>query len=156
MGFSALFIGNYRHNLDSKNRVKVPSKFLSGSQDSWKGTTLYLGKGMEGCLFLFSEEDWKEITGRMKHLSLGRQYARDFQRLFFANTYEVTVDGSGRILVPEGLKKRAGITREIVFLGAGSRIELWDAKQWESREAKIGGDYESFAETLFQPGSDDV
>ena len=71
------------------------------------------------------------------------------QRLFFSDTYEVDVDGSGRILIPDVLRTAAGLARELVFLGAGDRIEIWDAERWKARKAKIAGGYAKIASEIF-------
>jgi len=145
-----LFIGTYYHNLDAKNRIKVPRKFLEKAHKPDKSTMFYITKGMEGCLFFFTEDRWIDLTQKLNDLSLGALQARDFQRLFFADTYEVNVDSSGRVLVPEGLKQTAGIAKEAVFLGAGNRVELWDAEKWNSRKAEITGGFEEIAADILQ------
>lgn len=109
----------------------------------------YITMGMEDCLFLFPEARWNELTSQLNSLSLGTLEARDFQRLFFSDTYEVEVDGSGRILIPEVLKEAAGLEREVVFLGAGSRVEIWDGERWTSRKKKIAGGYAKIASDIF-------
>lgn len=144
-----MFIGTFYHNLDAKNRVKIPSKLLDKARDpEKKAATFYITKGMEGCLFLFTEERWMQLAENFHNLSLGAVQAREFQRLFFANAFEVNVDGSGRILIPEGLKKTAKITREVVLLGAGNRIEVWDAKTWDSHNDEIDGGFEEIAAAI--------
>lgn len=148
-GTEAVFIGTFCHNLDSKNRVTIPRKILDKVKTDGKTSTFYISMGMEDCLFLFPEDRWNELTQSLKGLSLGTLEARDFQRLFFSDTYEVDVDGSGRILIPDVLRTAAGLAREIVFLGAGDRIEVWDAESWKARKAKIAGGYAKIASEIF-------
>lgn len=145
-----MFIGTFYHNLDAKNRVKVPRKILERAQKSDQPTRFFLNKGMEGCLFLFTEERWNELTQKLNNLSLGAEKARDFQRMFFASTHEVFVDGSGRILIPEVLKSAAGFKSKVVFLGAGNRVELWDEDKWETRLGSISEGYEEIAEVILE------
>lgn len=144
-----MFIGTFRHNLDAKNRVTIPRKILEKAKVSGKSTTFYISVGLDDCLFLFPEERWDELTQTLEKLSLGTEEARDFQRLFYSDTYEVDVDGSGRVLIPEVLKQAAGLNREVVFLGAGSRVEIWDAEKWDARKGKISGGYTKIASDIF-------
>ena len=148
VGYLALFIGTFYHNLDAKNRVTVPRKILEKAVGNGRPTRFYLSVGMDDCLFLFTEDRWQELTRSLDSVSLGRQEARDFQRLFFSDTHEVDVDASGRILIPDVLKSAAGLTREVVFLGAGSRVEIWDAEQWKTRKNKIAGGYAKIASDI--------
>ena len=148
VGYVALFIGTFHHNLDAKNRVTVPRKILEKAVSNSRPARFYISMGMEDCLFLFTEERWQELTQSLDSVPLGKLEARDFQRLFFSDTYEVDVDGSGRILIPDVLKTNAGLTREVVFLGAGSRVEIWDAERWKARKNKIAGGYATIASEI--------
>ncbi len=148
VGSLALFIGTFYHNLDAKNRVTVPRKILEKAGVTEQSAKFYISMGMEECLFLFTEERWKILTLSFENQSMGKSDARDFQRLFFSDTYEVDLDGSGRILIPEGLKTAAELEREVVFLGAGTRVEIWDADRWKIRKSKIVGGYAKIASEI--------
>ena len=148
VGSLALFIGTFYHNLDAKNRVTVPRKILEKAGVKGQSAKFYISMGMEECLFLFTEEQWNILTLSFENQSMGKSDARDFQRLFFSDTYEVDLDGSGRILIPEGLKTAAGLEREVVFLGAGTRGEIWDADRWKIRKNKIVGGYAKIASEI--------
>lgn len=137
--------------MDAKNRVTVPRKILDKVKVKNKPKTqFYISMGMEDCLFLFPEKRWAELTESMSQLTLGSKESRDFQRLFFADTYDVDVDASGRILIPEVLREAAGLKRkgEVVFLGTGNQIEVWDADRWQARKQKIAGGYSKIAEDI--------
>ena len=144
-----MFIGTFKHNLDAKNRVTVPRKILEKARGESPSMKMYLTMGMEDCLFFFPENRWNDLTQMLKDLSLGTLEARDFQRLFFSDTYEVEVDGSGRIVIPDELRKNAQLKKEIVFIGAGSRVEIWDAEAWASRKRKIAGGFAKIAAEIF-------
>ena len=146
-----MFIGTFHHTLDAKNRVTVPRKILEKVRKEEGILKFYLCNGMDKCLFLFTESSWTDVTRAIEQLSLGQLEARDFQRLFFSDSYEVEVDGSGRILVPETLRRECGIDREVVFIGAGSRVEIWDAKRWDERKQKIAEEYVAIASKLLSP-----
>ena len=145
-----MFIGTFYHNLDSKNRVTVPRKILEKAKAGKRSTKFYISMGMEECLFIFTEERWVELTHTWKDLSLGALDARNFQRLFFSDAHEVEVDGSGRILIPDVLKTAINLKREVVFLGAGSRVELWDAERWANHKKKIAGGYAKIAADIIR------
>jgi len=144
-----LFTGTYLHNLDAKNRVTIPRKILEQADAPDGSKKYYISKGMEECLFFFTEERWNELAQIFKSLSLGKSKARKFQRLFFSTTYDVDLDNSGRILIPDALKKAAGLRREVVFIGAGNQVEIWDAEMWQAHMGEITDDFSGIAEDIF-------
>jgi MraZ protein len=103
---------------------------------------------MDDCLFMFPEMKWEDLNKSLEGLPLGAEESRDFQRYFFGQTHLVEVDGSGRILIPENLKQAANLKREVIFLGSGTRIEIWDADHWNMRMQKIRGAYAKIAKDL--------
>jgi MraZ protein len=146
--FQALFFGSFTHNLDSKNRVTVPRKLLDKVKSGHnEPPRFYLTFGLDECLFLFTEEKWSQIFQRLDGIPLGTTEARDVQRIFYSNTHEVEVDGAGRILIPDSLKKKGKLEREVIFIGVGSRIELWNPTLWDSRQQRVEGGYQELAKT---------
>jgi MraZ protein len=103
---------------------------------------------MDDCLFMFPEMKWEDLNKTLEDLPLGAEESRDFQRYFFGQTQLVEVDGSGRILIPEMLKQAANLNREVVFVGSGTRVEIWDAGCWNTRMQKIRGAYAKIAKDL--------
>jgi len=144
-----VFIGTFCHNMDTKNRITVPRKVLDRVQKGNKRPVFYLNVGMDKCLFMFPEARWTELATSLENLSLGTKDIRDFQRYFFSDTHDVEVDRAGRILIPDVLKEAAQLKKEVVFLGAGTRLELWDQKRWEARKLEIAGEYAKIAEDIF-------
>ena len=145
----SVFIGTFCHNMDSKNRVTIPRKILDKVKKGKSRPVFYLNVGMDKCLFMFSESKWQELADSLENLSLGTKESRDFQRLFFSDTHEVEVDGASRILIPDVLKEAACLKKEVIFLGAGTRIELWDKGRWQTRKQEIAGEYAKIAEDIF-------
>lgn len=135
--------------MDTKNRVTVPRKILDEVKTGNKRPAFYLNVGMDKCLFMFSEQKWRELADSLENLSLGTKEIRDFQRLFFSDTHKVEVDSAGRVLIPDVLREAACLKKEIVFLGAGTRLELWDKDRWDSRKQEIAGEYAKIAEDIF-------
>ncbi len=115
-----MFIGTYYHQLDEKNRVSVPKSFreslTSGS---------VITKGLDGCLFIFTAESWNKLVDKLQTLPLTSKPARDFLRLLTYNAAPLETDKLGRTHLPENLINLAGITKEVVFAGALSRVEIW-------------------------------
>lgn len=120
-----MFIGEYQHALDSKNRIIVPSKFREGLENSFVIT-----KGLDGCLYAYPMDEWKKLEEKLKSLPLTNKDARAFVRFFFSGAAEIEIDKQGRALIPQNLLEYAGIVREIVSIGVSTRIELWSKEKW--------------------------
>ena len=135
--------------MDAKNRVFVPKRFQTQLPADEEGTrAIVLTRGLEGCLFLFSEEGFERALARLETESFSSREARNKQRLFFSNSCRTILDGSGRILVPEQLKDLAGLEKEVVMVGAGERAELWSVDAWERLVAEQDGDFEDLDSVL--------
>ena len=107
-----MFIGEYQHALDSKNRMIVPSKLREEL-----GNKFVITKGLDGCLYDYPQDEWKNLEEKMKTLPLTNRDARSFVRFFFAGACEIEMDKQGRGLIPQNLKEYAGIEKEIVSIG---------------------------------------
>ena len=122
-----MLIGEYNHNIDSKGRLILPSKFRSELGDRFIVT-----KGFDGCLYGYSVEEWKAIEEKIKTLPLvtGKD-ARNFTRFFFSSAIECEIDSQGRILISQNLREFATLQKEVVIIGVSSRIEIWSKEKWE-------------------------
>ncbi|AGK97738.1 MAG: division/cell wall cluster transcriptional repressor MraZ [Clostridium sp.] len=137
-----MFIGEYQHAIDSKNRIIIPSKFREELGDAF-----ILTKGLDGCLYAYTMEEWKLLESKLKKLPLTNRNARAFVRFFFSGANEVTVDKQGRSLVPQNLLEYASINKEIVSIGVSTRIEIWSKEKWkEYNESDI--DMDGIAEQM--------
>ena len=146
------WLGESHHTLDDKNRVFVPRKLQGGLDRDGEGhLTAILTRGFEGCLFLFSESGFDTVLSRLTTQAFDGAELRKLQRLFFANTQRTTLDGSGRLLIPEKLKTLVGIDREVVLVGLVDRIELWPKPAWERFERENAGKFDALAEVLCAP-----
>ncbi|NPV09323.1 MAG: division/cell wall cluster transcriptional repressor MraZ [Anaerolineae bacterium] len=119
------FSGEYEHSVDDKGRVTLPAKLREGL-----GDVVFLTRGLDGCLFVYSEPRWTAITENVGRLSLTRRTARVFARMVFAGT-RCEVDRAGRILIPVGLRSFARIASQVVIVGVEDRVELWAPDRWE-------------------------
>ncbi|MHC1747406.1 MAG: division/cell wall cluster transcriptional repressor MraZ [Cellulosilyticaceae bacterium] len=121
-----MFIGEYRHSLDDKARVIIPSKYREKL-----GTDFILTKGLDGCLFIYPQSEWSLFEQKLKTLPLTNENARKFVRFFLAGAVECTTDKQGRILIPNNLRVYSHIEKDIVFIGMGNRIEVWNSSKWD-------------------------
>lgn len=121
-----MFIGEYQHSIDSKNRMMVPAKFR---QDLGGG--FIITKGLDGCLYIYTKEEWARIEDKLKTLPLTSKEARAFTRFFFSGASEVDIDKQGRTLIPQNLIEYAKIKKDIVSIGVSTRIEIWSKENWE-------------------------
>ena len=137
-----MFIGEYSHSLDSKNRMIVPAKLRDGL-----GERFVITKGLDGCLYAYPENEWKILEKKLKKLPLTSKDARAFVRFIFSGACEVETDKQGRGLIPLNLKEYARIEKDIVSIGALTRVEIWSKEKWqEYNEWNI--DFNSIAEKM--------
>ena len=122
-----LFIGEYRHGLDAKGRVIVPVKFRDGLGDKF-----VLTKGLDGCLFAYSKEEWANFENKIRTLPLTSKDARAFVRFFFSGAVECEIDKQGRTLIPPVLREYAELDKDLVIIGVSSRVEIWSQAKWDS------------------------
>lgn len=121
-----MFMGEYNHTIDVKGRLIIPAKFREVLGDEFVVT-----KGMDGCLFVFDNSEWQVFAEKLRSLPMIDKEVRQFTRFFLAGAASVEVDKQGRILLPSVLRDFAGITKDTVLIGVGSRIEIWSKDRWE-------------------------
>lgn len=121
-----MLLGEYRHNVDTKGRVSVPSRFRADL-----GQSFVVTKGLDNCLFVYSKEEWETFENKLKELPLTNTDARTFMRFFFAGATECEVDKQGRINIPQVLREYAGIKKDVVIVGVATRAEIWDSNNWD-------------------------
>ena len=143
-----MLIGEYKHNLDAKKRLSIPSKFRKEL-----GEGAVITKGLDNCLFVFPMNEWKELAPRLAKLPLGQRDARAFTRLMLGGAMEVEFDGLGRIVVPEYLKSYAGLNRSVVIAGLYTRLEIWDEQRWNIHKAELEKNSDAIAEKLGDVGA---
>lgn len=115
-----MFMGEYNHTIDAKGRLIIPSKFREVL-----GEEFVITKGLDGCLFVYDNQEWNAFEEKLKALPLNKKDNRQFVRFFLAGAAEVEVDKQGRILVPGNLRDFAGLEKDVVLVGVASRIEIW-------------------------------
>lgn len=140
-----MFMGEYNHTIDAKGRLIVPSKFREAL-----GDTFVVTKGLDGCLFVYDNEEWQEFEEKLRSLPITNKEARQFARFFLAGAAEVEVDKQGRILVPNILREFAQISKDVVLIGVASRIEIWSKERFEGMASFE--DMDEIAEHMAQLG----
>ena len=143
-----MFIGEYTHTLDDKKRISLPSKFRKEI-----GKTLVVTRGLDNCLFMYPLAEWKKIAERLAELGMSQSDRRGLNRFMLSGATEISVDSIGRILIPEYLKKFAGISSKVVFAGVHNRIEIWNENKWSSYKKKIEKQADMLAERLGEVGA---
>ena len=125
-----MLIGTYRHALDAKKRMRMPSKFKNEL-----GNDFIITKGTNKNLFVFSKEQFDSLYEKLTNLPLFDEEAQKPVRKFLASAFESEEDAQGRVLLPKELVSYANITKNIVFVGVGNRVEIWAEEAWEKADA---------------------
>ena len=130
-----LLIGEYEHSLDVKGRLIMPAKLR---QDI--GEKFIITKGLDGCLFAFSQTEWNNFEEKLKGLPLSDKNARNFVRFFLSGATECEIDKQGRFLIPTNLRISANLEKDAIIIGVGTRIEIWNKETWEKCDEEISAD----------------
>lgn len=142
-----MFYGEYEHTIDKKGRIIVPAKFRDFLKE-YDIKKLFVTRGLDKCLFLFTEDEWKAQEVKFKSMPFVKSEPRKFNRLYFSGAVQVECDAQGRILLPKYLKDHAEIKRDIIFIGVSNRIEIWSKESWNEYYKGCKGSYEDIAERL--------
>ena len=121
-----MLMGEYEHSLDAKGRLIMPAKLRQDIGDKFVIT-----KGLDGCLFAFSQEEWLNFETKLKSLPLSDRNARNFVRFFLSGATECEIDKQGRFLVNKNLREFAEIERDVMIIGVSDRIEIWSKEKWD-------------------------
>ena len=139
-----MFMGEYHHNLDEKSRIVIPSQFRSEL-----GNKFIIVRGIEKCLYGYSEVEWKKIVEKLQTLSFTKADARNFARTFFSGATVCELDKSGRVVLSSNLLNHANLNKECVIIGANDRFEIWDSNSWENLLKENDSKLSDIAENLF-------
>ena len=142
-GGISMFMGEYHHNLDEKGRIVLPSKFREEL-----GSSIVLTRGIEKCLYVYSEKDFAKLTEKLNHLSFTKKNTRAFIRIFFSKATLTELDRQGRAIITNPQKIYANLKKECVIIGANNRVEIWDKDAWCEELLKTEEQLESISENL--------
>ena len=143
----SMLLGEYRHTLDNKGRMAIPAKF----RDKLTSGAI-ITRGIDNCLFVFAPAEWEILAKKLIALPLAQANSRAFVRLMLAGATDVELDNQGRILIPDYLRKYAGLKKETVVAGLYNRIEVWDEAAWATYKTKTESSSEEIAEHLGELG----
>ena len=142
-----MLIGEYEHSLDAKGRLIMPAKLREDV-----GEKFIVTKGLDGCLFGFSQNEWTNFEEKLKTLPLTNKNARDFVRLFLSGAIECELDKQGRFLITGNLREYGNLEKEAVIIGVGTRIEIWNKDKWKEYNSEENISADEIAENMTMLG----
>lgn len=142
-----MFYGEFEHSIDRKGRLILPAKFREVAKNQFV-EKFFITRGLDKCLFMFAEEEWRSQENKFKTMSFTKQQSRTFNRLLFSGAVEICADKQGRVLLPQYLKDFAGIKKDVMVVGVSNRIEIWSKDTWADFYANSRSSFEEIAEKL--------
>ncbi len=140
-------MGEYQHTLDEKGRLTMPARFREEL-----GERFVVTRGLDGCLFVYPMPEWANLEAKLQALPLTHREARAFVRLLLSGATECELDRQGRFALPSALREHAGLDKEAVVIGVGSRLEIWSKARWSEYAAEAAGDFAQIAEKIVDLG----
>ena len=140
-----MLIGEYRHNIDDKGRIIIPSKFREEI-----GMKFVVTRGLDGCLFVYSMDEWNKIVSKLQTLPFTKKDARTFMRFFLSGATVCEFDKQGRINLTNSLILYAGIQKECTIIGVNDRLEIWASEKLDSIMEENELNFSDIAENLFE------
>lgn len=138
-----MLLGEYNHSIDEKGRLIIPAKLREEL-----GENFVICNGLEGCLFVYSQDEWKNFVTELEALPRMNKDVRTFKRYFFGSASEGNFDKQGRVLVSPALRKAACLEKDVVLVGVQDRVEIWDKVRWEERSNVTEEDLDAIAERM--------
>jgi len=145
VGLDFMLMGEYRHNIDEKGRLIIPSKFREEI-----GEKIVVTKGLEGCLFIYSLDTWDKITNKLKTLPFTKKDARNFMRFFLSGATVCEIDKQGRMNLSSPLVEYANLKKECSIIGVNDRLEIWSSERFNKQMEENDEQVSDIAENLFE------
>ena len=142
-----MFMGEYHHNIDDKNRLIIPAKFCEELGDEFIVT-----RGIENCLFVYPKNNWQKIVEKLGSLPFTKKDARSFNRFFLSGATNAEFDKQGRINITSPLVSYANLKKECVIIGVGDRLEIWSLEEFNNFFDSAKDNMSDIAENLFDEG----
>lgn len=140
-----MYKGEYNHTIDPKGRVIVPAKLRDELGDSFVVT-----KGLDGCLWMLDNTEWEKLESQIRSIPFTVKEGRMLSRFILAGAFDAELDKQGRVVIPANLREYAGITKDVVLAGVGSKVEIWSKEKYD--ETSDFGDMEDIAQKLVELG----
>ncbi|MGI5828502.1 MAG: division/cell wall cluster transcriptional repressor MraZ [Patescibacteria group bacterium] len=145
-----MLLGHYQSNFDKeKGRISIPKVFTKQL-----GEEVIITKGYEGSLLIVSRDDWNTVISQVAGKSFLSGLSRQTDRFLLGNAFEIKIDSQGRFVVPPKLREYAKLGKEVLFVGVGNRVEVWDKQAWEQNEQYLNENIAQISETLNDKLSD--
>lgn len=138
-----MFMGEYKHSIDAKGRITIPSKFRDQCDQS-----VVITRGFEGCLAMYTQEGWQAYYEKLQALPKNKKEARSFVRMVTARASECEFDKLGRINIPSILREVGTLTKDCIVVGVGDYVEIWDKELWNGYYGENVDSFEDFSESL--------
>lgn len=138
-----MFMGEYQHNIDTKGRIIIPAKFREEL-----GETMVVTRGLDGCLALYTMNQWKQVVDNLRKLPTTKREARIYTHMIMSKAAECDVDNQGRIRIPSHLTLDAHIEKHCVVVGVNDHVEIWDQEKWRTYLEMASDSFEDIAESL--------
>ena len=122
-----MFLGTHSPRLDEKGRLILPAKFREQLEEG-----VVVTRGQERCLYVFPVAEFTRLAEQLRQAPVTSKQARDYLRVFLSGASDEAIDRQGRVTIPAALRTYAGLTRDCAVIGAGQRVEIWDATAWDS------------------------
>jgi len=147
VGWKNLLIGEYEHSIDTKGRLIMPAKLKEDI-----GEKFVITKGLDGCLFVYSQSEWKLFEDKLRAFPLTNKDARALVRFFLAGAMECEIDKQGRFLIAANLREFAGLEKEVVVIGVLNKIEIWSKEKWLKYSEEENNNADEIAEKMANLG----
>ncbi len=142
-----MLLGEYKHTIDSKGRIIIPSKFREKL-----GENFIVTRGLDGCLFGYPAKEWEEVEEKLQKLPMAKRDARKFTRFFYSAATECKIDKQGRVNLPQKLIDFADIEKNCYLVGVSNRFEIWSEENWDTFTEEAEGSFEDIAEDMIDFG----
>ena len=142
-GVISMFMGEYQHKIDAKGRITVPADFRDEL-----GETMIVTRWLDGCLAIYTEEQWQQVYEHLKKLPSTKREARMYTHMIMSKAAECNIDANGRIRIPSHLSEEAKLKKDCVVVGVSDHVEIWDKERWDAYYAQASENFEDIAESL--------
>ena len=142
-----MFMGSYKHRIDTKGRLVMPSKFRSQL-----GDTVVCTLGLDGCLAVYPMEEWESYLKKLQALPFSKTQARQFMRALLGAAEDISLDAQGRILISSRLRAYAHLGENVVVCGVNDHLEIWNEETWAANDAALLENFTAIAEGVEELG----
>lgn len=142
-----MFLGEYQHTLDAKGRISLPAKFrlqMTGK--------VVVAQGIDRNLYVYEAEEYEKFVAKLLAREDFNPAVRKLRAFFTAGADEIELDSAGRVAIKASLREYAGLTKDVVVTGNGSRIDIWDAARWQEYKASAAESIDDLAQELADAG----